>query len=249
MACELERTDICNISNCIVNIGGMAADSASPTDIWFLTFNGRTTYRGQNIRNAFLKLFIDIDHTRISAALINTTEEINGLKYELNIYKDIIRPLVDLNICPNFVKYLASATNCSFDNLLNFLKGGKVLNGSHRLTNNEVETIFSRNILNCLLYSCDARPAINTIASPLVGARRIALLEYVKTNVKFSMILNEQTSPSTIKYSNFLRTRFAAHTMTPDILWETLFQVVAACYAMSLTKTVHNDLHVGNVFI
>ena len=29
------------------------------------------------------KLFIDIDHTRISAALINTTEEINGLKYEL----------------------------------------------------------------------------------------------------------------------------------------------------------------------
>ena len=151
MSCELEITNICNISNCIVNIGGMAADSASPTDIWFLTFNGTTTYRGQNIRNAFLKLFIDIDHTRLSAALINTTPEINGLKYELNIYKDIIRPLVDLNICPNFVKYLASTTNCSFDNLLNFLKGGKVLNGSHRLTNNEVETIFSRHI-NTMRY-------------------------------------------------------------------------------------------------
>ena len=118
MSCKLERTNICNISNCIINIGGMAADSASPTDIWFLTFNGTTTYRGQNIRNAFLKLFVDIDNTHVAPHTINTIEEINGLKYELNIYKDIIRPLVDLNICPNFVKYLASGTNCSFDNLL-----------------------------------------------------------------------------------------------------------------------------------
>ena len=148
MSCELDKTDICNISNCIVNIGGMASDSASPADIWFLTFNDRTTYKGEIVKNAFLKLFIDVDNTHMSARLKQATQEMNGLKYELNIYKDVIRPLVDLNICPNFVKYLASSTNCSYNNLLNFLKGKvKKTDGSLSLLRDEqVEINFIRNL-------------------------------------------------------------------------------------------------------
>ena len=52
---------------------------------------------------------------------METSGELYGLNYELNIYKDIIRPIVDLNICPNFVKYLASGEKCSFNDLLNIL--------------------------------------------------------------------------------------------------------------------------------
>ena len=225
----------------------MDSNSASPTDIWFLTFNDRTTYKGTFIKNAFLKLFIDINNisTKVKDEL-ETSGELYGLNYELNIYKDIIRPIVDLNICPNFVKYLASGSNCSFNSLLNFLKGGKVLNKKHILTDNEVERIFTENIFSCLMNSCDYRSSINTITPEDFFRDNI----YIKSKLKFSMILNEQINfDTTKKYSSFLIDKYNLKTFQSDILWETLFQICAGCYAMSLSKTVHNDLHIGNIFV
>ena len=125
MSCQLDKTNICNISNCIVKVTGMKSNSASPTDTWFLSFNDDTYYKEQKVEKAFLKLFADLDSPSINN---NIKLELGALKYELKVYKDVIRPLIDNNICPNFIKYLASAEKCSYDNLLRFLKGNLVYN-------------------------------------------------------------------------------------------------------------------------
>jgi len=127
MSCNLDKVNVCDISNCIINVSGMVSNSTSPTDIWFLTFHD-TYYKGDKIDKAFLKLFVDINSLppiTFSTSHIYSEDiipSISGLNYELIVYRDIIRPLVDNNICPNFIKYLASGQGCSYDDILKFLQ-------------------------------------------------------------------------------------------------------------------------------
>jgi len=37
------------------------------------------------------------------------------------MYKIVIRPLIDYNVCPNFIRYLGSGENCSFDSVMRLL--------------------------------------------------------------------------------------------------------------------------------
>ena len=235
MSCELDKTNICDISNCIVNVKGMDSNSASPTDTWFLYFKN-TFYKGEKVNEAFLKLFVDVDTYRPLPGYESVEKELYGLKYELKIYKDVIRPLIDYNICPNFIKYLASGEKCSYDNLLKFLQG-KVVVGKKVLTNKQVENILNKNISRCLLKPCDIRDSIQTVENRITPRPN--------SSIKYDMILNENINKKTVKYLEWFRTG----SKPASDLWETLFQMAAGCYAMSLSKTVHNDLHIGNLFI
>jgi len=59
-----------------------------------------------------------------------------------------------------------------------------------------------------------------------------------------------ETKERSIKFFDFINNIIIPKIdTTRNILWETLFQIVAACYAMSLSKMVHNDLHSNNIFI
>jgi len=52
MSCELDKIEICHISNCIINVRGQKSNSDSPTDVWFLDFND-TTYKNKEVKSAF----------------------------------------------------------------------------------------------------------------------------------------------------------------------------------------------------
>ena len=194
-----ENFNVCNLGEITKKITGLSSNSSSPTDTWIVYFNDDVLYNYTYVNSGFLKIFIDD----------TKTDNLLALKYELNIYKDVIRPLVDLNICPNFVKYLASSTNCSYNNLLNFLKGKvKKTDGSLSLLRDEqVEINFIRNSLFCLLRTCSDRPSIQQIQLPINSFLSSGFLNDVKTNIKFSMILNEETNPGTLKYNSFLTNR------------------------------------------
>ena len=153
MSCQLDKVNICKISKYIVNVSGMRSDSVSPSDIWFLSFND-TYYKGHKINKAFLKLFVDVDLDSLSSKypyLNNIYSSVYGLNYELIVYKDIIRPLVDYNICPNFIKYLSGGKGCSYDDILQFLQGKVLSNGKKKLSNKQVKNILNKNITYCLL--------------------------------------------------------------------------------------------------
>ena len=244
MSCDLAHTNICAVNNCIIQVDGMESNSASPSDTWFLTFNNETTYDGIPVKKAFLKLFIDPEHTPHTLTS-SITHEIKGLEYELNIYKDVIRPLIDLDICPNFVKYLGSTKNCTYKDILNFLVG-KIENAFRiKFSKTECEKRLNYNILNCLLKKCVERPPINHN----IGHKISDILDPVKNRLRFDMLLTE-TKQGSVKFFDFINNIIIPKIDTArNILWETLFQIVAACYAMSLSKMVHNDLHSNNIFI
>jgi len=60
------------------------------------------------------------------------------------------------------------------------------------------------------------------------------------------MILLESIPKNTITFTVWLNKNYSNHTYE---FWNILFQIVYACYIMSLSKMNHNDLHASNIFI
>ena len=112
-------TDVCKIAPYIKQIEGFDANSASPTDTWVISFKDNVYYENSDkteepLKRAFIKLFISTDFI--------SYPDTKALEYEIKIYRDIIRPLIDYNVCKNFVKYLSSGLNCTYDDLRNMLE-------------------------------------------------------------------------------------------------------------------------------
>ena len=89
----------------VVDVRGLATNSASPTDTWIVTYekNGKRT-------NLFWKLFV-------TSSEENKQPEIRGLEYEIKVYREITQPLLDNKVCPFFVKYYSDFTGVSMEDL------------------------------------------------------------------------------------------------------------------------------------
>ena len=227
--------NICKIFRYITKVNGFKSNSASPTDTWNVTFENNIISGDKLVPYGFMKIYID------PRSVKSPPVELIALNYELSVYRDIIKPLINYNICPNFVSFISSGKGCSYDDLLNFLKGKLEFNRK-LLTDIQCEKNLDRNI-NIIKEEMSSRPAIqDTEESPYT----ITLFD--KINLKFNIMLNQSIkNPTTlfdwIKIFNLDISRNLGE------FWNILFQVCYGCYCMSLSKMVHNDLHAGNVFI
>ena len=229
--------NICKIYPYINKVEGFMADSASPTDIWNVSFKKNVLFKNNSISNAFMKLYIDPD------SLGYKSPELDGLNYEILIYRDLIKPLIDTHICSNFVLFINAGLRCSYYDLLNFLKGNLRKNG-RILTDSECIDNLNRNI-HIISKQLNKRPEIQNTTNLFKGEIDISKNQ----NYKFNMILNTNVS-SSIKFNKWISDVFN-NDINNNIeeFWNILFQICYACYCMSLSKMVHNDLHSGNVFI
>jgi len=91
-------------------------------------------------------------------------------------------------------------------------------------------------------YGHNNRPSINDSSKTI--PRDAVDRSYISKN-RYNMILT-QTSKG-IKYDEWLRGNGGK--ITTYDFWNILFQISVGCYAMSLSKMAHNDLHDGNIFI
>lgn len=236
--CNLEETtNVCQISDCIDKIKGISSNSTSPTDIWIIDFKDGVTYKDKEIKKAILKIFADpkslYEYTSIKMEKLN---DIEGLNYELNIYKYVISKLIDFKICPNFIKYLSSGINCNYDDLINILNN-HLENDDRKLTLEECQNSLNRNI-EFLYKNNRNRPPIQLIGYPRYS--------YPNKNLTYNMIMNETSNG--IKLTEWI------HDYRSDLnfeteLWNIMLQIAVGCYSMSLSKMVHNDLHSDNIFI
>jgi hypothetical protein len=227
-----ENTNVCEINKFINKVYGINSDSSSPTDIWLVKFNKDVKYKNTKIKNGFLKIFLEYTSLPSDYDYKNT---LKGLNYELDVYKDVIRPLIDYNICPNFVKYLASGKKCTYENLLNILK-----NNLSNFDIDKIKLLLNRN-LNCIYDLCSSRLSIDN-DTDIIDDDKIRPSD----SFRYNMILNEQIPKGSIKFTNFLRNN---NNQKMPFFLPIIFQIFTACYAMSLSKMVHNDLHSGNIFI
>jgi len=231
-----EMGDACELYHCVQKVIGLPSESASPSDQWLLTFVPGTMYDGVPIRTGFMKWWI----TPTLPATIDN-EGARALEYEIIIYKEIVRPLIYEKVCPNFVRYLGSSTGCKSSQLINFLVDrAPVRKGPRVMTFNQAAR--AKNVsVSYLLALSDGRPSINSAYNMNPVVPQLKMLQ----DFKFSVLINEAFTPGTQNFMDWMKYNYKY----PKLVYNILFQIMVACYALGLSKTTANDLHMGNVWI
>jgi hypothetical protein len=211
---------------------GLASNSASPTDTWILS---TTMYNGP----VFLKWFMYTEKTHVTKSLI----------YETNIYKKVTNPLIDHKVCPHFIKAIDGNRDEGLEGLMDILKNSGINPGDR-------EIVLKRS----LWYqqkSLPLRPSITDIDSLTPAQRTFFKSLQFPNKVRMGYTATEAIDGrSTITLEAFLlgllkldpsdRAGVAKYS---SLLVHILFQLAFTAYAMYLSKMVHNDLHVGNVWV
>jgi hypothetical protein len=232
---DISDINICKLFPYITKVNGFKSNSASPTDTWNVTFKNNIISERNFVPDGFMKIYID------PRSVKSPPVELIALNYELSVYRDIIKPLINYNICPNFVSFISSGKGCSYDDLLNFLKGKLEFNGK-LLTDIQCEKNLDRNI-NIIKNEMSSRPAIQD-----TEVSRYTISPSDKINLRFNMMLNQNIKNATTLF-DWMKIFNSDISRNLAEFWNILFQVCYGCYCMSLSKMVHNDLHAGNVFI
>lgn len=253
MSCLIKKdTNLCKIKNCIINISGMDSNSTSPSDTWFLNFDN-TYYKNEylneitKIDKGFLKLFLSInDHLRKE----KFKKALYGLRYEIDVYRNVINKFLNLKICTNFVNFLGATSSCTYNNLITLLSNNIIIE-STKLPVSEIEKSLKNTIYNCFINSCKKRQTIERIVHTEEGEEdeedeENEIKNFNPSSYNYSMILLESIPKNTISFTIWLNENYSKHTHE---FWNILFQIVYACYIMSLSKMNHNDLHASNIFI
>lgn len=237
-----EFKNACEMYNCVNDVNGLSSNSASPTDTWIVTFESGTRYEEEYIHKGFIKFFID---PGMLPPTYGSMDILNSLKYEIQIYRDIVRPLIDQQICPNFVRYLGSGANCNFDSMMNILEGKTKSLDGYLKNRDELERSFALNV-HYMRNTIPDRPSINKNTDPKHVTQ--AMIDISKT-LTYNLLVNKPFSPGTGNLSEWFENNLRHGQRMTKLHWGVVFQAIAGCYALSLSKTVHNDLHHGNVWI
>lgn len=233
----MKTIDICNISKYVKGVKGIKGiNTSSSTDKWIISFKNTDT-------GGFLKIFLNycivgydnpqpcmympcLDENLCQYNTLSTL----SLRYELNIYKKVIDPILNFNISPNFIKPISNGY-CDFKTLLDILISSGMSVG-------EANKKLKRNISNILSHA----KYKSTKKKSSTG--KIDLKQF-----KFGIIMNEAINPkNTITLSQLLM-KWKNITKHMPSFMGILFQVFCACKVMSLSKLVHNDLHLGNIYV
>jgi hypothetical protein len=239
-----DYSDICKMYHCVNNIQGIQTDSSSPTDTWIVDYNPNTYYNDKLQNSGFIKLFIN-PNSIILSDFIGFNININylhGLEYEIKVYRDIIRPLIDNNICPNFIKFLGSSNSCTFNDLENIISSG--------VHGQDIDLIRAQLVYNieAMLLKNHQRNSI-TDFKPLYQLNTIDNFDQdAMFRLKYSLLVTEPMMAGTYKFREWLNFNTVQGVKFSVEIWKVIFQLMAACYAMSMSKTVHNDIHSDNSY-
>ena len=232
-----ENDDFCRLPEITKEVKGLSSNSSSPSDTWIITTNDNVYYDNQRIEKIFMKYFINPEYLKDTLKFQPNPQQEKtlvfnaGLLYELYIYKDVIRPLIDYNVCDNFIKFLGTGINCPYESLYESLKS---LNFQDKEYNIQRNVVYMSNLKR-------NRPAITNIKEKFIPAPNVFNVN--AKNMKYMFIMNEAIKPTTVTLEEYLLSK----SVQIDVC--VLFQIVYTCYAMYTTGMAHNDLHAGNCYI
>jgi hypothetical protein len=244
----------CDVSECIQSIyKGLDSNSASPVDTWILNFKEGVTTRGIPIERGFMKWWIDPNSIimretafrDIYQEIESYKDSLRGLDYEIAVYRDVIRPLIDSGVCPNFVGFLADGQNCSFENI------GAFLGILPEDTSTEQSMLSMRRNLTYMRTGKSGRPSV---LNPSNEEEVLIATERRKETWTYNFLITTAVPKDTMSLDEFVQDhrRRVDHSKggrDNQELAKVVFQVLAGCYAMYMTHMNHNDLHEGNTFI
>lgn len=229
--CELDRTsELCQMHKCVTQVKGRKSTSASPTDTWLCTLAPGTTYAGKKYDTMFMKIGINPQGINVKSRRIERMflkEAALGLLYELRVYNQVVSPLIDANICPNFVRSLLVSYNCTYGDLVKTLEKGLPAprgTAQNRL-NRSIHYMINRE---------EGRPAISS--------RDVKQYPKPSAGHRFMVLTTEHDD--VVNYWDWLHTKPSEEDRNKVAL-----QLFIALYVMQYCRLMHNDLHAANIFI
>jgi hypothetical protein len=265
--CVLTRaSNVCQLWTCVKKVQGLESTSASPTDIWIIEFKANTTYYGQELESAYLKISINPNYI--------DSEANRGLEYERRVYKEVTDELLERRVCPHFLKGLLVGDMCHFDDLLRVAKAGistdliparDPLNGLAPEAPDDVRDQLVEN-LAWLVDKPKSRSRASARASSRSSARksRPALTNFEDGRPDPPALVRDQDAVNNIehnlRYGCLLTERLLDVVSLSDWLVKdtkfkmedflaVVFQLIVTLWVMELRKMVHYDLHTGNILI
>lgn len=250
---DLKNQPSCsNLSNYISHIRGLRKTSASPSDVWFITFRPRVTYGGNPVDRAVIKVFFSEatipDDGDDEGRLVDSTI---GLNYEARVYSKIINPLLD-GKCPYFIRLFDSST-CSYKDMVRLLSTE---------FKNDARARFDRIFDLIIASGDDDDDDTSSGSSSALGdaeAPKPALQDYINPNyhaltpldnLKYSFIMLREFTPRHKDMHEYILSRDFRYPIDYDVnFWLVLYQIAVGLYAMELVQLVHNDFHLKNCII
>ena len=261
----------CSLADCVEETVGLKSNSVSMTDTWLLTFNDGVRYNGVPVKKGFVKLWTDDTKALRDSYLFNSIDQMQQqeylvsvyrLIYEEQIYREVIRPLIDANVAPVFVRHLTSGRGCSLSNMASFIKLDESIETKEMRVMENVKSI----ILGDGFHLPVTDSELLSRSDDLFG------LSQTDDKIQYSYIVTEAFKGPTFRewaaklWGNSADAGLKGRGLIsgPDTslfndsvddpygegeFWEVLLQVYMGCYAMGLSLTTHNDLHSDNVFI
>jgi hypothetical protein len=235
--------DACAMFHCIEHIEGKARNSMSDTDTWIVTLSDNTTFNGQPVTKAFVKIGINpssILYTddvapppEILKQMYDRKIKATGLMYEFQVYDKVIGPILANHVCPNFLRPYLVSYNCRFQDLQRAMSFGlRDINPDTRLE------LLLRNV-DYMSNGKKERPAIHdqTNLNPKDIPDENRAWRFMVLTTEFENV---------ISYWDFLNPE---QRVIPIDRMAVLLQILVALYVMEKSKLVHHDLHAGNVLV
>lgn len=241
---------VCNISQCTKKVLGIKSQSASPSDIWILTLEPGTKYGNTEVQgDVVMKLFISLTNTPMTMTPYFNLRGAQELTYESNVYEYLVDKILQNNMNPFFVRYYGRALNCSFDNIKDILVDHAELQGYNKTMDANEANIFLGRNTSYLGEQKEGRPSINDpdLNSYSRGEIEDFMNVIPNSGIKYGMMLTEKSS-GVVAYEWF------SNHITSSGYYDTnamlvIIQLISALVTLSKFKAMHNDLHLGNIFI
>lgn len=233
---NIKDIKLCDLAKYIGGITGIESDTVSAVDIWFIKFANRADiYRETKdgdkipIDEAVLKISLTYDSAYAAETCMKkkhkNAPESKALEYEARVYEEVIKPLLDDNICPHFVRSFGRVKYCSYNQLLDMATKANIS-----------EENFRRN-MSKIWGDMVSRPAINDNKK----TKPNSIYPYVD-EFKFQYLISERVEGPV--YDEWIKEKH-----TDRELLYSIFQLLYTQYCMQVFGIAHNDLHFKNIFV
>ncbi len=242
--------DACQLATCVQDVMGLpGGKTSSPSRQWVLTFVPGSAYMGVPIQSGFMKFWIS-SHIRPHDHAQEDREQVGGLEYEVAVYRDVVNPLIYGMVCPNFVRYLGSSSGCSLDQMLAFLVGKAQ---SWRYNRPYEKTLMTRetalaNFARSASHMYAQRkggPRINEINTSDAIMSQADFEKHGFSRWRYSVLINEAFTERASSFATWIQINRAKQ----GEVFNVIFQIMVACYALGLSQTTANDMHLNNIYI
>jgi hypothetical protein len=139
-------SELPQMHQCIVKVTGMPSNSSSATDTWICSLKNGTKFHGNPCTHTFLKI-----------GIVDGSNGSERLAFECLVYDRVITPILDAQICPNFLRSYLTTNKCTYGNLVDTLRVGLP-----DLKIDQIHRRLNRNLRLMANYKSTHRPAIES---------------------------------------------------------------------------------------